>query len=219
MQRLLSRLTPFLAVFVLGLVLASCGGTQHSAPGETLEADPTPSPVPRTFAYVTNTNSGDVSIYQVGATGHLTPAGVVGAGDGAVSFTIHPSNRFAYTVNVSEDSVSAYSIDRLTGMLTFIADFPAGHFPHQMRIDPSGKFAYVTNFGSADVSIYKVDPGSGALEAAGALEVGDQPMGIAIDPSGTFVYVAAIGSISAYRILADSGALVFIDTFAAGVRP
>ena len=73
------------------------------------------------FAYVTNSNSNDVSMYTINATtGVLTPIGTIAAGQSPTSIAIHPSGKFAYVTNSGSNDVSMYSIDAATGALTLI---------------------------------------------------------------------------------------------------
>jgi YVTN family beta-propeller protein len=73
------------------------------------------------FAYVTNFESNDVSMYTIDATtGALTPIGTIAAGQSPTSIAIHPSGKFAYVTNSASNDVSIYSVDAATGALTLI---------------------------------------------------------------------------------------------------
>ena len=72
------------------------------------------------FAYVTN-SSNELSTYAINlTTGALTFQSVTGTGAGPTSIAIHPSGKFAYVTNSGSNDVWAYSIDSVTGALTFI---------------------------------------------------------------------------------------------------
>lgn len=65
-----------------------------------------------------------------------------------------PDGRFLYAVNwqtpeaAEGDTVTAYSINKNTGALTFLNKVSAGGgLPNQVIVDPQGKFAMVTNYG------------------------------------------------------------------------
>ena len=81
---------------------------------------------------------------------------------------------FAYTATGScscegqgsiPGSVSAYTIDGTTGVLTQIpgSPFPAGLGPLSVAVDPTSKFAYVVNIDSNDISAYSIGS-NGALK-------------------------------------------------------
>ncbi len=134
---------------------------------------------------------------------------------------------FAYVTNLSDGTVSAYTINATTGALTAMAGSPfaAGADPDRVAVDPTGKFAYVTNNHSGNVSAYTIDATTGALSAvAGSpFAAGSSPIGVAVDPTGKFAYVANNGSynVSAYTINATTGALTAVagSPFAAGTYP
>ena len=52
------------------------------------------------FAYVTNSDSNDVSMYTIDATtGALASIGTIAAGTGPVSVAVDPAGKFAYVTN------------------------------------------------------------------------------------------------------------------------
>src|SRR5688572_13103147 len=68
----------------------------------------------------------------------------------AVTVTCAFAGRFAYVANNglnNIESVSAYSINRTTGLLTPLTGSPysAGHTPISLAVRPDGKFLYVVN--------------------------------------------------------------------------
>ena len=183
------------------------------------------------FAYAANSSSNSVSAYTINAgsgalsqidANQVTP-GVQDfpAGTTPASVTVDPTGRFAYVANSGSTSVSAYSIDAITGALTAGAPVFTGNSPRSVTVDPTGKFAYVGNFNSNTVSAYTIDAGNGALTRidadSGTVGVQDfpaetQPNSVTVDPSGKFAYVANSGSntVSAYTINPSTGTLVAI---------
>jgi 6-phosphogluconolactonase len=144
----------------------------------------------------------------------------------AVKCTINPS-RFVYVANGGSNSISAYSIDASSGVLTPISGspYPVGKAPSSIAVDPLGHFAYVSNQADGDVSGFAIDRVSGALTAvSGSLfpsRLG--PSSVAVDPSSTFVYVANANSnnVSAYAVDRNDGVLTPVvgSPFAAGTGP
>jgi 6-phosphogluconolactonase len=92
---------------------------------------------------------------------HFDPSSGKATSLGLVAETINPAyvcatpdGRFLYAVNwqtpdaAKGDTVSAYSINRNTGALTFLNKVRAGGgLPNQVIVDPQGKLAMVTNYG------------------------------------------------------------------------
>ena len=133
---------------------------------------------------------------------------------------------FAYTATGScscegqgsiPGSVSAYTIDGATGVLTQISGspFPAGQNSHSVVADRTGQFLYVANHDSNNVSAYTIDPSSGALTpiTGSPFSAGAGPHAVTVDPTGQFSYVAnhLSNDVSAYTIDAASGALTPIS--------
>ena len=129
--------------------------------------------------------------------------------------------RFAYVANSTDNTVSIYAVDGISGALTFKGNVTTGRFPKTVVLDPQQKFAYVTNQGTADISIYAINQNNGLLT-----EIVGSPMGatvadggytpIVIDPTGRFAYVGAVSSNSvvAYAIDAVSGAITHLQSTA-----
>ena len=183
------------------------------------------------YLYVTNYNSGAsgyISAYQIDTVttpGFLNPLAVptIATGAGPYAITIYPSGKYAYVVNKTDNSVSAYSINSSSGALARIdtdgatpatqTSIATGTGPIAIVIHPGGGYAYVVNNGANTVSAYSIDAHTGALTAVGSpVATGTAPYSITIDPTGRYAYVAnsASASISAYSIAA-SGVLTQID--------
>src|SRR3974390_1435506 len=77
---------------------------------------------------------------------------------------LHPNGRFLYAVNElgnyqgpNSGGVSAFSIDRTTGKLTFLNEVPSrGADPCYIIVDPSGKYVLVANYTGGSVAVFPV---------------------------------------------------------------
>jgi len=158
--------------------------------------------------------------------GTVTTAAVTDVAVGCV--TLPP--RFVYVANSGSNTVSAYTIDATSGILTPLAGSPAltQLAPVFVAVDPAGKFAYVANSSSNTVSGYSIDATSGALTPLAGSPVLTQftPVSIAaVAPtsSAKFAYVVNSGSntVSGYSIDATSGALTPLagSPFVTGFTP
>src|SRR6266436_4163981 len=142
--------------------------------------------------------------------------------------------RFAYVTNLSDDTLSIYSVNPATGQLRphgyvltgshpdSICLHPSGKFAYitnsqtndvsAFTVDPSGSFAYVTNTGSDNISAYAIDPSAGTLTPVpgSPFASGGVPVFLTVDPTGKFAYVANFGgdTIAAFSMAVDTGALV-----------
>lgn len=197
------------------------------------------------FAYVANwgegNTAGSVSMYTVNSTtGALTSTGTIQApcapppspGSCAPwSLAVHPSGKFVYVANeggFTPTSVSMYSIDATTGVLTLIGTVAVDGRAIAVTVDPSGKFAYVADGGDnsdgskgGNVSMYTIDATTGVLTSIGKIAAGMSPTSVAVHPTGKFIYVVNQDSndISMYTINTTTGNLTSIGTLVAVVGP
>jgi len=178
------------------------------------------------YAYVTNRDSEDISIFAVDAhTGALTPIAqkpfAIGCqtppcGPRAIEFS--PDGSRAFVVNRFSSDVSVFAVDAATGELRPTAGSPyrAGTDPRSAAADPSGRYLYVPNTVSNDVSAYAIDSATGALaELPGSpYPAGQVPLAIEMDAAGRRLYVANSGSnsVSVFDVDAQSGRLAPVAT-------
>jgi 6-phosphogluconolactonase (cycloisomerase 2 family) len=152
------------------------------------------------FLYVSNygfPGSGTVSAYMINATtGAL--AAISGspfvASNGSSSIDIDASGRFVYATNLLNDTISMFSIDPTSGVLTKIQDLSVTNArPISITADPTGRFIYVATACGTNW-VFSINATSGLLSrvdaAAGGLCFGSPgaPDIAAIDPSGSHLY-------------------------------
>ena len=138
--------------------------------------------------------------------------------------------RFVYVANVSDNTLSIYSVDA-GRTLRHNGYASTGIAPRAVVSDPQNKFLYVANSGAGSISAFAVDGVNGQLTQidADALTAGVQdfaagtsPIALAMHLSGKFLYAANNGSntITAYTVDPATGALSAIDadTVTAGVQ-
>jgi YVTN family beta-propeller protein len=158
------------------------------------------------FAYVTNSNSGSVSVI---ATTTNTVVATVGVGDRPVAVGITPDGSRAYVANSNSNSVSVIN----TASNTVVATVAVESFPQGVAITPDGSRAYVTNTFSNSVSV--INTASNTVVATVAVE--SDPDGVAITPDGSRVYVGNAGSNSVSVI--DTASNTVVATVAVGNTP
>jgi 6-phosphogluconolactonase (cycloisomerase 2 family) len=191
------------------------------------------------FAYVVNTGTSNISMYDIDpTTGALNSRGTITTGSVPSSVSVDPSGQFVYVTNSAftrAGNVSVYAINA-DGTLTPNGTTPAGLSPHSIAIDPLGRFAYLANSVGActagsfsDVSMFTIN-GDGTLTptSPATIAAGVCPSAVAIDRSGKFAYAAnaddcgdfLVGSISIYKINpAFGGILSSTGTIDAGACP
>src|SRR5581483_9663087 len=153
------------------------------------------------FVYVANFSIGQLSQFNAPLSSFealepLSPA-TVATGGGPHAVAVIPDGNSAYVANSGGSTVSQYSLDPSTGVLS--AKSPAtvatGSGPTAMAVTPNGKSAYVVNLDDNTVSQYSIDPTTGLLSAKSPASVatGSFPNSVALTPDGKSAYVVNEG--------------------------
>src|SRR5689334_16021696 len=120
------------------------------------------------FAYVgTYTPNGQgIHLFSLNpATGVLTLIKVAAAIPSPSWLAIHPQGRYLYAVNEISNfggnltgSVTAFSINRPTGDLTFLNVVSSqGAGPAHLSVDPLGKFVFVANYAGGSIAVLPIN--------------------------------------------------------------
>lgn len=151
------------------------------------------------FAIAADLGLDQLIIYKFdAAAGKLTPHSVakVAPGAGPRHFAFHPTEKFAYVINETRNTMTAFTYDAEKGTLTEIqtlSTLPAGYsgtsYTAEVVVHPNGKFLYGSNRGNDTIAIFSIDPATGKLTSLGHEPTqGKFPRNFAIDPSGTFLF-------------------------------
>jgi 6-phosphogluconolactonase len=171
--------------------------------------------------------------------GKLTPVGATGlvAETPNPSFlAVDPSRHFLYAVNESvpgekNGMVSAFSIDRKTGKLTFLNQVSSGGSgPCHISVDHTGKYVLIANYDSGSVAAFPVLHGGRLGEASAFVQhsghslnperqEGPHAHDILPSPDNRFVLAADLGldQLLVYRFDASKGSLTANDPPAGSV--
>lgn len=91
------------------------------------------------------------------------PENYVGVKSGA-AIRIHKNNKFLYTSDRGNNSLSLFKINESTGMLTYINNYSCnGDSPRDFQIDPTGKYLLCANENSDSISIFSINQTTGEL--------------------------------------------------------
>jgi len=154
------------------------------------------------------------------ATGKLTPIGLVAETENPSFLTLHPNHRFLYAVNEISNyegqragSVSSFSIDANTGMLTSLNRVSTrGTIPAHLVVDQTGKCLIVANYGSGSVAGFplstdgRVGAASAFIEHAGSStgprQKGPHAHAVVLSADNRFVFVPDLGldQVLSYRL-------------------
>jgi len=124
---------------------------------------------PRTpiLAYVGSYTPNGQGIYLFSlnpSTGTLTQVKVAAAVPSPSWMAIHPNGKYLYAVNeisnfngTTSGSVTAFSINRTTGDLTFLNVVSSqGGGPAHLSVDPLGQFVFVANYGGGSFAVLPI---------------------------------------------------------------
>jgi 6-phosphogluconolactonase (cycloisomerase 2 family) len=185
------------------------------------------------FLYASNADLGTITGFSISKSGDLsevsgspflfTTNSSFGVYPPVDNLAMHPSGKFLYAPNVSENTVEGFAIDGATGNLTALprSPFPAGSLPLQVAIVPSGAFLYTSNYGDNTISGFTIDSSSGSLTQIGGSPFpvpGEFPDGLIVHPSGKFLYavVPLVGGVG----MGENGVASFtIDQTSGALKP
>lgn len=144
------------------------------------------------YLYVSNGNN-TVSGYAIPNTGILEPTGQqIATGNGPGNLITDRTGSYLYSLNYYDNSISMYSIDRNTGLLTALNPriVFTGNVPVSIVFDPLNRYAYVTNSDESTVSMYSLDQNTGLLAPLKPSTVpsGNIPVGIVVATPGNVLY-------------------------------
>jgi 6-phosphogluconolactonase len=145
------------------------------------------------------------------------PFAQLSSGAGPRHLSVHTNNRWVYTVNEIDSSVSALEYHAESSAMRIIGTTstrPEGFVGHnsgaQIVVHPSGRFLYSSNRGHNSIAVFSIDQESGRPQLMDLVSTqGETPRNFNIDPSGQFLVVANVNSngLVSFRIDPDTGQL------------
>jgi 6-phosphogluconolactonase len=159
-----------------------------------------------TFVYVSNSEDGDISTYQLQDSGELRPGARAKAASVVMPMTVSHDRRFLYAASRSKPfTVHVYSIDRNSGALTLASTSPlAESFPY-IALDRTGRFLLSASYGGNVISVNAVgSDGRVGADPLQVIPVGRNAHSIRVDESNRFVYVPTLGSDAIFLFTFDA---------------
>jgi 6-phosphogluconolactonase len=148
---------------------------------------------------------------------------------------IHPNGNFLYAVSESgaAGTVSAYAIDKATGVLQLLNQGPSGGAgPCHVNIDHTGKTVLVANYGSGSASVIPIEADGKLAKPTGFVQhegssaipqrqAGPHAHSVNLSPDNRFAFVADLGidKVMIYRLNAEKGTIVPNDPAFARLKP
>ena len=186
------------------LILVGAWRTRSEPAALALLFGPTPVEEHARFAYVVNSESGDLSSFELdAATGALTSLGATTpAGTEPTDAVTDHAGQYLWVTDRIERNIRTFEIGA-GGALTQLGS-PAiilGR-PRGIDLEPEGRFLYVASSGADLITSYSIDPFDGSLTQVATAAAGTNPSHVTVDPTGRFVYASNQDSqnITSYRI-------------------
>lgn len=151
------------------------------------------------YIYVADLGTDEIINYRLDkTTGDLEQVRTVsvkpGAGPRHLSF--HPTERYVYTINELDSTLTGFEWDSETGRLTEIAtestlpdDFEGQNITAEICVHPSGRWAYGSNRGHDSITIFEIGRETGAIVPVGYESTrGEWPRNFALDTGGELLF-------------------------------
>ena len=156
-----------------------------------------------------------VSVYRANpSTGALSFLNNANAGNSPYAVVLSPNGLNAYVSNQLGDSVSAYSINSTTGVLTSLGARVSNN-ASGLAMDRLGRYIWVANFGWNTVQTLTTGAGGALVSAGTPISTGQGlPYAISAHPTMDFVYVAHSSgfAITVHSVNPADGSLTLIQT-------
>ena len=119
--------------------------------------------------YTAGTDSKGIYAYRFDpATGKVTSVGVAAESPNPSFLAMDPKQKFLYAANENENTISAYSIDRASGKLTFLNSKPTkGKGPCFVSVDHKGLNVLAADYGDGTLAVLPIEK-DGKLKDASA---------------------------------------------------
>lgn len=133
--------------------------------------------IAKTMVYVSNADSGEISVLQLDAqAGALVPVETVPVSGTAMPMAISPDRRHLYVSLRSQPfSVSSFAIDQQTGKLDLLSTVPLPDNMAYVATDRSGRFLIAAGQKSNSATLHAIDGESGALKELKRYPLGKNP--------------------------------------------
>jgi 6-phosphogluconolactonase (cycloisomerase 2 family) len=166
------------------------------------------------FVYVGNQVQGTITSFRIDNTTNtlnLIPLSSPNSPNTSALALDALSGSFLWATNFGSHTVSTFSIDPVTGVLTPVGTVSAVTFPNAIASHPNGNFVYVGHSSNGGaLAMFSVNRTTGELTSIGTVSNAvSTPTDLLISPNGNFAYAlsASNGSISRLQVNPATGAV------------
>ena len=168
----------------------------------------------RTFVYVSNADSNDISVFGFNAkTGVMTPLEIVSL-SGQPGFTtpmaVSPDKRFLYVANRTKPyTVATFVIDKGSGRLTRLSDGPLEDAMAYIFVDRSGHFLLSASYPGDKITVNPINPDGVVGPPQQVIRDVPKAHSIQTGPANRFALAPSLGSdtVRQYKFNGSTGML------------
>jgi len=182
-----------------------------------------PTPPQRTIVYVSNADSGNISVLRLDErSGALTTLQTVMAGGTLMPMAVSPDRQFLYVARRSDPlAVLAFSIATPSGLLERLRDAELPASMANLAVDGSGRWLLSASYFGNLVAVNPLGTDGLPQPAHQIVPTGPKAHAIRSDPSNRFVFSTSLGAgrVMQFRFDAANGRLVANEPPALALRP
>lgn len=137
--------------------------------------------------------------------------GKSGSGNSSMSSSLtSPYKYYVYVANYSDSTISSFSMNRETGILTSIETTASEGNPISLAVSPSGDKLYVAKANSASLQIFSINKTNGALIPFQTISTNNSTQSsVTASSDGRFVYLTSYSGIgNIYSVSGLTGNLI-----------
>lgn len=147
-----------------------------------------------TFVYVSNADSGDISVLSLAAGGELTPVHTLALGGSLMPLALSPCQSFLYVARRSEPmALLSLRIDPPSGRLSRLGETGLPASMAYVSTDRSGRFLFAASYPSHQITVSPIGPDGRVGAVQQTLGTGPNAHAILAAPSNRHVLVTSLG--------------------------
>ena len=112
---------------------------------------------------------------------------------------------YLYLALAGEHKIATYTLDPVSGRLTYRRDLPLGGAVGPLAVDLERRFMYAGVRSTCQIASLRIDPGTGSLSLLNVVSLPSDPCFIATDGTGRFLFSAyyGAGAVAVHAITPD----------------
>lgn len=157
------------------------------------------------FTFVSNAESGDVSVLAMAADGSLTPVQTLALGGTLMPMALHPDGRHLYVARRSEPmALVSLALDPATGQLSRLGEVPLPASMAYLSVDPAGRHLLAASYPSSLITVSPIAADGLAGAVHQVLLTGPNAHAVVFAPGGHHVLATNLGGAQVLQLHWDA---------------